>query len=214
MTKVIYLLGGGGHGKVVLDTLLQMKLVPTGVLDARLEKGCSILGAKVLGGDEYLLELPSAEILLVNGIGANPKVIVRRNLFDGFKARGFHFQRVIHPSVLQGTGVEFGEGCQVLLGSLLQQGVRVGMNAVINTGARIDHDCKIGAHAFVAPGAILCGDVELGDSAFVGAGAILLPGVRIGHNAIVGAGAVVAKSVPDSWVVVGNPARKMGENEC
>lgn len=214
MTKAVYLLGGGGHAKTVLDTLLQMRLTVAGVLDARLEKGDSLLGIRVLGCDEYLEGLDSGNIQLVNGIGANPHVGVRRNLFERLKARGFQFQNALHPSVLQGQGVELSEGCQVLLGAVLQQGVRVGANGVINTGARIDHDCRIGDHAFVAPGAILCGNVEVQQEAFIGAGAVLLPGVRIGRRAIVGAGAVVTKPVPDGWVVVGNPARKMGENKC
>jgi len=46
--------------------------------------------------------------------------------------------------------------------------------------------------------------------ASIGGGATILPGVEIGRGAMVGAGAVVTKSVPDSAVVVGNPARVMG----
>lgn len=43
--------------------------------------------------------------------------------------------------------------------------------------------------------------------AWIGAASVILPGVVIGRNAVVGAGAVVTKSVPDSVVVVGSPAR-------
>jgi acetyltransferase-like isoleucine patch superfamily enzyme len=45
----------------------------------------------------------------------------------------------------------------------------------------------------------------------VGAGAVLLPGVTIGAGALVGAGAVVVKDVPAYQVVVGNPARSVGD---
>jgi serine acetyltransferase len=38
-----------------------------------------------------------------------------------------------------------------------------------------------------------------------------LPGVTIGEGAVVGAGAVVAKDVQPYAIVVGNPARKIGE---
>nr|WP_278047036.1 hypothetical protein [Cylindrospermopsis raciborskii] len=37
-----------------------------------------------------------------------------------------------------------------------------------------------------------------------------MPNVHIGENAIVGAGAVVTKQVPNGWIVVGNPAVKIG----
>jgi UDP-2-acetamido-3-amino-2,3-dideoxy-glucuronate N-acetyltransferase len=46
--------------------------------------------------------------------------------------------------------------------------------------------------------------------AIVGAGVTLLPAVRIGARALVGAGSVVVKDVPPGAVVVGNPARVIG----
>jgi len=49
--------------------------------------------------------------------------------------------------------------------------------------------------------------VTIGNSVWIGGDATILPGVTIGDNVVVGAGAVVARDVPDSVVVVGNPAR-------
>jgi acetyltransferase-like isoleucine patch superfamily enzyme len=43
--------------------------------------------------------------------------------------------------------------------------------------------------------------------ASIGSGATILSKVTIGKGAIVGAGSVVTKDVPDSTIVVGNPAR-------
>jgi len=55
------------------------------------------------------------------------------------------------------------------------------------------------------------GDVVIGDRAWIGYRAIVLPGVCIGEGAVIGAGAVVAKDVEPYAIVVGNPARKIGE---
>ncbi|UVJ41668.1 CatB-related O-acetyltransferase [Arthrobacter sp. CJ23] len=53
---------------------------------------------------------------------------------------------------------------------------------------------------------------EIGDDAWIGAGALILPGCRsIGTGAVVGAGSVVTKDVPDFSIVVGNPARIIGQ---
>ena len=45
----------------------------------------------------------------------------------------------------------------------------------------------------------------------VGGGSILCPGTTVGANALVGAGSVVTKDVPDRAIVIGNPARVIGE---
>ena len=49
--------------------------------------------------------------------------------------------------------------------------------------------------------------VILKEGCWIGANAIILCGVTIGKNAVVGAGSIVTKSVPDGYVVAGNPAR-------
>lgn len=54
-------------------------------------------------------------------------------------------------------------------------------------------------------------DVVIGRDVWFGARAMVLAGVTIGDGAIVGAGAVVTKSVPAGAIVVGQPARVVGE---
>ncbi|KAA0918903.1 acyltransferase [Dietzia sp. ANT_WB102] len=54
--------------------------------------------------------------------------------------------------------------------------------------------------------------VEVGPHAFIGMGAILMPGAKVGRGAIVGAGAVVRGNIPDFSVVIGNPAKIIGDS--
>ena len=51
--------------------------------------------------------------------------------------------------------------------------------------------------------------VSIGDNVWVGCGVTVLPGVKIGNNAVVGANSVVTKSIPESTIWVGNPARQV-----
>ena len=53
--------------------------------------------------------------------------------------------------------------------------------------------------------------VDIGNDVWVGASAIILGGVTIGEGAVVGAGSVVTKDVAPYSIVVGNPARKVGD---
>jgi acetyltransferase-like isoleucine patch superfamily enzyme len=53
--------------------------------------------------------------------------------------------------------------------------------------------------------------IVVGDNVFIGANATILMGVTIHNWSIVGAGAVVTKDVPEYAIVVGNPARVVGD---
>lgn len=52
--------------------------------------------------------------------------------------------------------------------------------------------------------------INIGNNSFIGARATLLPGTTIGKNCIVGAGAVVKGKIPSNSIVVGNPAKVIG----
>jgi len=212
VTKLIYLLGAGGHGRVVLDTLLENDVKVTGIFDPKLKLHEQVFGIPVLDENDKLNDASVAEVFLVNGLGANPRIVDRQMLFNKMTRRGFSFISIKHPTANIGKNCILGEGFQVMAGSVLQNRVKAGDNVVINTGATIEHDCIIHSHAFVSPASIVCGDVTIGESAFIGAGAVLMPGVKIGNNAIVGAGAVVTKDVPSQWIVAKNPAEKIGMN--
>lgn len=53
--------------------------------------------------------------------------------------------------------------------------------------------------------------VRIGNNTFVGAGAIILPGTVIGKFCIIGAGAVVKGNIDDYSIMIGNPAKRIGD---
>ncbi|MCX6231079.1 MAG: acyltransferase [Bacteroidetes bacterium] len=54
--------------------------------------------------------------------------------------------------------------------------------------------------------------VEIGEYVFIGTSCVILPGTKIGKGAIVGAGSVVKGEFPDFAVIVGNPAKVVGDS--
>jgi sugar O-acyltransferase (sialic acid O-acetyltransferase NeuD family) len=203
----IYLIGAGGHGRVVLDALLRSGQRVAGILDPALPVGRSVQGVSVLGADSELDGIDVGGALLAIGVGATPGSRQRADLFSRNSARGFVFVQAIHPSVVLAADCALEEGCQVMAGAVLQTGSKIGVNAVINTKVSIDHDCHVSDHVFISPGAILCGGVTIGPHTFIGAGAVILPGIRIGSHAVVGAGAIVTRDVSESAMVAGTPAK-------
>ncbi|PQV52509.1 acetyltransferase [Paraburkholderia sp. BL21I4N1] len=193
----LYVLGGGGHAKVVIAALTASGASVAGLIDPRLEIGTLMLGVPVIGGDEWMQKLDPHSAQLANGVGATVKSRVNRKLFDLWSAQGFSFATVLHPSAVVGAEVELAPGCQIMAGAILQPHAKIGVGTVINTSVSIDHDCVVGAHCFVAPSVTLCGGASIGEGVFVGAGATLLPGVKVGNNALIAAGAVVDTDVAD-----------------
>lgn len=208
-----FLLGGGGHGRVLLDALCVGRNAIAGILDPGLPAGGMVMGVKVLGGDELLKDFFPVETRLVNGVGTGRRDVARREaVFTRCSADGFEFVSVVHPSSVIASDVQLLAGAQIMAGAIVQCGTRVGRNAVINTGARIDHDCVVSDHAFIAPGVTLCGGVTIGAGSFVGAGAVVCPGIRVGQGVLLGAGSVVTSDVPDNAFYIGIPARSVNRN--
>jgi UDP-perosamine 4-acetyltransferase len=164
-------------------------------------------GVDVLGDDDVLKGIDPGGVLLANGIGSVGDTGLRTTLFERYRAMGFAFPRLVHPSAVVSVTAQLGAGCQLLAGCVVQPGAVIGDGVLINTRSSVDHDCDIGEHAHVAPGAVLCGEVRVGEGAHVGAGAVVIQGITIGARALVAAGAVVISDVPADSKVMGVPAQ-------
>lgn len=203
-------LGSGGHAKVLIQ-VLKVIGVPVWGCTSRMQAdhGKDILGVSVKGGDALLDKLDPEDFLLVNGLGTvkidSPSPQVK--IFEDWKARGFSFATIVHPSATIAEDAVLGEGVQIMAGCILQPGTTVGKNSIINTSASLDHDCEIGSHVHIASGVTLSGGVRVGDGSFIGCGASVIQYKNIGRGVLVGAGAVVIRDVPDAVKVLGVPGK-------
>ncbi|NMC62374.1 MAG: acetyltransferase [SAR324 cluster bacterium] len=206
------LLGAGGHAQVVLEALCFTKGQEIiGVLDKnQIGLGEVFKGIPLLGDDTALEKARNigAEFFII-GIGSTRAGPLRETLFKLARSYGLMPATVIHPHSYQAPSSSFGEGSQLLAGSLLNSNCSIGMNVIVNCGAIIEHNCKVGDHTHIASGACLCGDVQVGASSHIGARSVIIQGVKIGRGVTVGAGSVVLKDVEDFETVVGVPARVM-----
>ncbi len=202
--RTVVVLGGGGYGKVLIDTLHLAGTMDVAVADPALPVGASILGAHVMGDDDAVFDLSAESIMLANGIGSTT---MRQEIFERFSRRGYVFCVVVHPRAFVSPRARLGQGAHILAGAVIQAGAEIGDDAIINIGANIDHDCRIGAHAHVAPGASLSGHVVVGCGALIGTGASVIQNVHIGDRAIIGGGSAVVRNIPADAVAKGVPAR-------
>ncbi|HEY1259698.1 MAG TPA: acetyltransferase [Stellaceae bacterium] len=196
--KPVIVLGGGGHGRVLID-LLQLTARPIlGICDPQLAAGAGgPMGIAVLGDDDAVLAYSRDDIELVNGIGSTKTMTLRHTVYRRFGERGFRFATLLHPSAVVARGVRLDEGAQIMAGAVLQCGASIGANSIVNTRASVDHDCTIGQTVHIAPGVTLSGNVGIGDRTHVGTAAIIIQSVRVGEDCLVPAGALVTRDVPD-----------------
>jgi sugar O-acyltransferase (sialic acid O-acetyltransferase NeuD family) len=203
----IFIVGAGGHGRVVLDIVRSGKhFNPVGFLDnnARLH-GRRVDGLPVLGGMERLDDLRQ------RGIGGGIVAIgdngARRELAGTAEEHGFTLVNAVHPAAQLASSVALGKGVVIAAGAVICAHCQIGDYAIINTGAIVDHESMIGMAVHVCPGVRLAGHVTVDSGAFIGIGSTVVQNIRIGFEAVVGAGAVVVRDVDPMTTVVGVPAR-------
>lgn len=204
----LILYGLGEHGRVVLDTALELGWSVLGFADdLDLELVMPVQGFPHLGNFEEALErYPDAQWHI--SIGTNRG---RQDVMDKVSLRtGKKLVSLIHPRAWVSPRAHLAPGCWIAPMALVAVDAQLGAGCLVNHGASVDHDAVLGTCVHVAPGARLPGRITLGDRAFIGCGASFVPGVSVGADAVVGAGAVVTKDVPDGVTVVGNPARLIG----
>jgi sugar O-acyltransferase (sialic acid O-acetyltransferase NeuD family) len=200
--KVVILLGAGGHAKVVAEALIQSGKTILGLVAPDKKKGSKCFGLDVLGNDDELLSYSPREVVLANGIGALPGIVLRWKLAGQMREKGFQFTRVIHPSATIAADVIVGEGAQVMAGSIIQPGSSIAQDSIVNTRVSIDHDCKIGENCHLAPGVILSGCVNIGKGAHLGTGATVIQNISIGANSTVSAGSIVYKDLVNDKMLI------------
>ena len=202
------ILGAGGHGRVVLDILLQDRAYQViGFLDNNTAlHGRRIDGLPVLGPIDGLSELAQrheAAAALV-AIGDNG---VRRGLARTVESADLELARAIHPSATLAHNATIGRNVVIAAGVVVCAHCQIGDSVILNTGCIIDHQTMIGEGCHICPGARVAGRVKIEQGAFVGIGATIVQKVTLGYESITGAGAVVIDDVEPLETVVGVPAR-------
>jgi len=203
MTKdcSIYILGAGGHAKVVISALQATGKTVKALFDDDSEKwGQALWGYPVLGPISEFD--PFSGLASLIAVGDNR---LRRGMAVRF--RQAEWETIVHPAAFVDSSARLGPGTVVFAGAVIQPDAVIGAHCIINTGATIDHDCVLGDFVHVAPGCHIGGGVALAEGVFLGIGGTVIPGKRVGFWTTVGAGGVVTNDLPANVLAVGVPAK-------
>lgn len=119
---------------------------------------------------------------------------------------------------LRKKGVKIGKGCNI---SPCHLSTSEPWLIEIGNYCRIAKDTEFFTHGGIGALQILYNDpdldyfgkIKIGNYVSIGEGCKIMAGVTIGNNVIIGAGSVVSKSIPDGYMVAGNPIRHIGYTE-
>lgn len=185
----IILVGFGGHGKSVADTIErgnQYKIY--GYTDIKDHNN----QYHYLGTDEVL---PAMFAKGINNacicIGYLGKGNLREEISYCLKNIGFDLPVIIDPTAIVSKTASLGEGSFIGKRAVVNADASVGKYCIINTGAIIEHECKVGDFSHVAVGAVLCGQVTVGEAVLIGANATVIQCRVIESRRIIPAGMVV-----------------------
>ncbi|WP_367390556.1 acyltransferase [Lewinella sp. LCG006] len=109
-----------------------------------------------------------------------------------------------HFAVLDGSGgLSIGEGTQIAAHAcIISHSSHIAIRLYGDDYTTVGEGDKIG---FIRK------KTTVGKFVFIGTGAKILPGVTIGNYAVIGAGAIVVSDISEFSIVVGNPARVIGD---
>jgi sugar O-acyltransferase (sialic acid O-acetyltransferase NeuD family) len=204
--KSLAILGASGHGKVVADAAVLCGWNDIAFFDDNWPYQSMNGSWPVLGDCSQLLDQCGEFDNVIVAIGDN---VIRSEKSIALIEAGASLATIIHPSSIISPFASIKPGSFVSAGAVIQVGVDIGRFSLINTRAVVEHDCLLGEGVHLSPGALLAGAVSIGDRSWVGIGACVRQRVDISSDVIVGAGAVVVKSIHNSCIVVGSPARRL-----
>ena len=202
----IFVIGNGGHSKVVIDCLINNNMEIAGVITKKEEEiNETYRGCRLISETKFIKNFKPEEVQLVNGIGITTKNLNQRIfLINKMKQIGFNFLSIVDKSAIVAKGVQLGEGSQILHGSVIQPDTCIGDHSIVNTSVSIDHDCKIYEHCHIAPRSVLCGEVTIKQKTFVGSGSIIVNNISIEEECIIAAGVTIDKNIKKKSKILNN----------
>ncbi|MDI6452391.1 acetyltransferase [Peloplasma aerotolerans] len=211
MNKRILLVGGGGHCKSVLDTLVKLNIyTEIKIIDKKENIGNSVMGFSIIGEDKDLPDLfqkgYNYAFITVGSVGDTS---IRIKLFNMLKTIGYQIPTIVDPSSKVSKYSRIEEGVFIGKLSIVNADAIIQECAIINSGSIVEHDCQIGSFAHISPGAVLGGEVIIGNNTHVGLNATIMQQIKIGSNSIIGMGSIVNNNINNNKLAYGTPCKEV-----
>jgi len=197
--KKLYIIGAGGHGRVVYDIAFSLGYTDVAFLDDH--STADAVEGKVADYEKF----KETAVFFV-AIGNNA---IRKAISERLLQANATLVSLVHPSAVVGSNVSIGKGTVVMPNAVINNSAVISDGVIINTAATVDHDSLIGPYSHISVGSHLCGTVVIGEECFICAGATVINNIKVCGGCTVGAGAAVIQDITQQGVYVGVPAKRI-----
>ena len=205
----LYIYGCGGIGRELAELALEIRGWDNiSFVDDTIQNK-KIHDLSVFTLDEVIQNSKDENVEFVIAVGEPSS---REYIFQKLKEYRCPIVSLYAPSAVVSQKTQVSEGVVVHRSTTITCDGYIGNGSFINKHVVIGHDVSIGNFSVISPNVTISGNVKIGSNTYVGSGALIREGISVGNNVIIGMGSVVLKDVPDYFVMVGNPARKIREN--
>jgi len=202
MEDAIILVGGGGHCISCIDVIEAENIYNiAGIIDIEKNVGKFILGYKIIGTDDMLIDLSKKYNNFLLTIGQIKTPEIRMKIFDKLTQLNVNLPVIKSPNSYISKHTQIGEGTIVMHGAKINADTRIGKNCIINTGAIIEHNAIIGDNCHISTGSTINGGTVINQGTFIGSNVATREYVNIGSYCVIGAGLTILKDVPDNSLI-------------
>jgi sugar O-acyltransferase (sialic acid O-acetyltransferase NeuD family) len=204
--KKIIIIGAGGFGREILDTLNYINNVEksyeiVGFVDNVISMGTNVNGIVVLGNDSALELYPDVSLVIAIG---DPHI--RKKYFELYNSK-FDFPVIIHPTSIISEFAQIGNGSIVQAFCIVAANSIIGNCVSINARSGVGHDAKVGNYTSIQSFCDITGNSKIGELCFFGTGVKIIPKLFIADESYLCAGTVIFKDILKKSKVLGNPGK-------